>query len=114
MPWEINEFRGLDPQHLEEDSVGVLGVPAPPMISFYEFYQQVFDMKPPPVVHFAQGGQFAASAEAIRRTPKHKHQYVLDMIEAGHEEFVYCEASWYAFMHGPTHPMHVLQEDKAF
>lgn len=111
LPWETNEFQEWIYNTTRKTVLKSSGELPPRMVSFREFYQRVFEMQPPAVIHFAQGGQFAASASAIRRTPKHKYQYVLDMIEAGHEEFVYyCEAGWYAFMHGPTHPMHQLDE----
>eukprot|EP00966_Prymnesium_polylepis_P004681 107345-Prymnesium_polylepis.1 len=113
LPWEHNDFQAWI-YKISEKTVNNTArqlPPGVPQLSFAEFFQNVFDRPPPTVVFFSQGGQFAASREAIKRTPRHKYRYVMEMIEAGHEEFVYyCEAAWFYFMHGADHPMIALDE----
>jgi len=55
----------------------------------------------PPELPFAQGAQFAASAAAIRRTPKATYQWLLAQMESGKQEITYyLELSWLFLLGG--------------
>jgi len=114
LPWEHNDFQAWI-YRISAKTVNNTArelPPGVPQISYREFWQKVFGRPPPAVVYFSQGGQFAASRDAIHRTPRDKYQWILSRIEEGHEELVYyCEASWFYLMHGADHPMISLDEE---
>lgn len=64
--------------------------PVTTFLNYTQFWQTVFGKSPPPVVVFAQGAQFAASADAIRRVPLAIWKWLLSQLEGGHEEVEYC------------------------
>jgi len=85
LPWEANDFHTWIAETARKDT----GNASLEIISYRSFFTTVFEAPPPPVIYFAQGGQFAASRDAIRRTPRSKYAWVLRKIEEGHEELVY-------------------------
>ena len=92
--------------------------PAATFATHADFWRAVFGTTPPPVVAFAQGAQFAASAVAIRRVPRSTYAYLLKKLEGGSEEFeYYMEITWWYFLGGGGHvfdehaPPPVLRHD---
>lgn len=70
-------------------------------MSFTAFWEAVFGCAPPDTVYLAQGGQFAASASALRRIPKATYEWMLRALEAGHDELIYyLEVAWYNLLYG--------------
>ncbi|KAL3909625.1 MAG: hypothetical protein SGPRY_009356 [Prymnesium sp.] len=113
LPWERNDFQEWIYKISAKTVNGTSRqLPADePLISFGEFFQHVFSRPPPTIVYFSQGGQFAASRDAIRRTPRDRYEWVMRQIERGHEELVYyCEATWFYFVHPRAHPDLTLQQ----
>ena len=69
--------------------------------SFTDFWQTAFGRLPPRVVVFGQGGQFAASATAIRQVPRAKWAWLLSKLQGGSEEYeYYMEISWHYLLGG--------------
>ena len=78
--------------------------PAATFATHADFWHAVFGTDPPPVVAFAHGAQFAASAAAIRRVPRATYAYLLTKLEGGSEEYEYYVAmSWWYLLGGGGH-----------
>ena len=66
-----------------------------PFMPFGDYFRHVFGRAPPRVIFFSQGAQFAASAKALRHTPRATYARLLRQIEAGHAEIIYyLELTW--------------------
>ena len=74
--WERFDYRAF----LDAQCPGSL---AANCISFESFFHRLFGRAPPPVLTFAQGAQFAASRDALRRIPKPTYERLLKEIEEG-------------------------------
>jgi hypothetical protein len=110
LPWEVNDFQTW----IGETAKKTTHNASLKVMPYREFFENVFNRPPPEVVYFSQGGQFAATREAIQRTPKDKYEWILRQIEEGHEEMVYyMEASWFYLMTGPDHPTVSVNESVA-
>lgn len=91
LPFETVDFPGLYERVHAEGAAKRLArnQSTPVLLPFDAWFRSVFQQPPPPVLFFAQGAQFAASAEALRHTPRSTYARLLAQIEAGHEEVVY-------------------------
>ena len=93
LPWEASNFKDLVERLVISRGVEI--------ISFDDFFSMVFGRVPPPVLFVAQGAQFAASRDVLRRLPRSALQQLMQLLEAGHEELAYyLEFSWYYLLHG--------------
>ena len=91
LPWEENDLKAFLRQRSGRDD----------LMSFHEFFRAVFDREPPAIIHFSQGGQFAAARAVLRRTSRRTYAWLVSQLEAGHTELVYyMEFTWHYLLHG--------------
>eukprot|EP00966_Prymnesium_polylepis_P172861 3998129-Prymnesium_polylepis.2 len=91
--WEANNFTQFVAEAADRR-------PELPLISLGEFFRTAVGRPLPPVVFFAQGGQFSATAEMIRRMPRATYAWIQRMIRAGHSELIYyLELTWLYLLH---------------
>ena len=70
-------------------------------ITIDEFFEKMFGRPPPPYLYAAQGGQFAVSAETLRRLPRETYAWLDEQFRAGHEELMYyLELAWGYLLYG--------------
>jgi hypothetical protein len=91
LPWEVNNVSEFVRQQTSGKS----------MMSYRDFFHAVFGREPPAILHFAQGGHFAASRTTLRRISRSTYAWLVSQLEAGRIELVYyMEFSWYYLLHG--------------
>jgi hypothetical protein len=66
LPWEANDFRSFIQQQAGRQDI----------MSLEDFWHAVFGKSPPPLIHFAQGAQFAASRAALRRVSQGTYEWI--------------------------------------
>ena len=92
LPWEANDLTAFLCELKGGDRA---------LMTFEEYFRNVFGRKPPSILFLAQGAQFAASWGALRRTSRATYAWLKAQLEEDHVEVIfYLELTWHYLLRG--------------